>query len=91
MNYQNIENEIKKYSEFFKLSQNSISKLTTYYKEVGKGGTKFIDKIKQYLDEFYYEVLTYVNGDYNTKSNKPIKVDRNNINKQYISLKLENN
>ena len=56
MNYQNIENEIKKYSEFFKLSQNSISKLTTYYKEVGKGGTKFIDKIKQYLDEFYYEV-----------------------------------
>ena len=48
MNYQNIENEIKKYSEFFKLSQNSISKLTTYYKEVGKGGAKFIDKIEQY-------------------------------------------
>ena len=57
MNYQNIENEIKKYSDFFKLSQNSIFKLSTYYKEVSKQGIKFINKIKQSLDAFYLDVL----------------------------------
>ena len=50
MNYQNIENEIKKYSEFFKQSQNTISKLSNYYKETGKTGIKFVAKLKQNLD-----------------------------------------
>ena len=57
MNYQNIENEIKKYSEFFKQSQNTISKLANYYKETGKTGIKFVAKLKQNLDEFYMEII----------------------------------
>ena len=57
MNYQNIENEIKKYSDFFKLSQNSIFKLSNYYKEISKQGIKFINKIKQSLDAFYLDIL----------------------------------
>ena len=57
MNYQNIENEIKKYSEFFKQSQNTISKLSNYYKETGKTGIKFVAKLKQNLDEFYMEII----------------------------------
>jgi hypothetical protein len=57
MNYQNIEIEIKKYSEYFKSSQNKISKLTNYYKEVGKRGIKFVNKINKPLDELYSEIL----------------------------------
>jgi hypothetical protein len=57
MNYQNIDSEIKNLSEHFKLSQNTISKLANYYKEVGKSGIKFAEKIKKLLDEFYIEIL----------------------------------
>ena len=57
MNYQNIENETKKYSDFFKLSQNTLSKLSNYYKELGKHGTSFINKIKKALDEFHIEIF----------------------------------
>ena len=57
MNYQNIENETKKYSEYFKLSQNTLSKLSNYYKELGKNGIIFVNKIKKALDEFHIEVF----------------------------------
>ena len=60
MNYQNIEEEIKKYSEYFKLSQNTLSKLSNYYKEAGKQGIKFAEKLKKSLDEFYVEMLKEV-------------------------------
>ena len=57
MNYQNLEKEIKKYSEYFNHNQNTISKLSNYYKGVGKYGIKFINSLKQCLDEFNVEVL----------------------------------
>ena len=53
MNYQNIENEIKQYSEYFKLNQNILSKLSIYYKETGKQGLQFSIKIKKHLDDIY--------------------------------------
>ena len=57
MNYQNIDKEIKKYTEFFKGSQTTLSKLANYYKEIGKAGGKFSDKMKRLLDEFYIELM----------------------------------
>ena len=94
MNYQNIENEIKKYSDFFKLSQNSIFKLSNYYKEISKQGIKFINKIKQSLDAFYLDILkedrttTYnklLINIYNEKKDfiEKIKIFFSNIDKNY--------
>ena len=57
MNYQNIDKEIKKYTEFFKVSQSTLSKLSNYYKEIGKAGGKFADKMKKLLDEFYIDLM----------------------------------
>ena len=55
MNYQNIDNEIKKFTEYFKSSQSTVSKLVIYYKEIGKIGGKFADKMKILLDYFFLE------------------------------------
>ena len=57
MNFQNIENEIKKYSDFFKNSQSTLLKLANYYKEIGKIGGKFAEKMKKLLDEFYIDLI----------------------------------
>ena len=57
MNYQNVDKEIKKYTEFFKVSQSTLSKLSNYYKEIGKAGGKFADKMKKLLDEFYIDLM----------------------------------
>ena len=57
MNYQNVEKEIKQYLEYFKLSQNTIIKLSNYYKEVAKQGKIFVSKIKQCLEDFYFTIL----------------------------------
>ena len=57
MNFQNLEKEIKKYSDFFKGSQSTILKLATFYKEIGKIGGKFADRMKKLLDEFYIDLI----------------------------------
>lgn len=57
MNFQNVENEIKKYTDFFKCSQSTLAKFSNYYKEIGKTGNKFADKMKKLLDEFYADLI----------------------------------
>ena len=57
MNFQNFEKEIKKYSDCFKTSQSTVSKFGNFYKEIGKIGTKFAERIKKLLDEFYIELM----------------------------------
>ena len=57
MNYQNLENEVKKYSDFFRGSQSTLLKIATYYKEVGKIGGKFAERMKKFMDEFYIELM----------------------------------
>ena len=57
MNFQNVEKEIKKYSDFFKASQSTVSKFANFYKEIGKIGTKFADRMKKLLDEFYIDLM----------------------------------
>ena len=57
MNFQNVENEIKKYSDFFKNSQSTLLKLANYYKEIGKIGGKFAERMKKLLDEFYVDLM----------------------------------
>ena len=67
MNYQNLENEAKTYSDLFKLNQNFLFKLSNYYKETGKLGVQFAIKIKKYLDDIYMDILKQ---DRNTTYNK---------------------
>ena len=57
MNFQNLETEIKKYSDYFKYSQSTILKLSIFYKEIGKIGSKFADRMKRLLDEFFVELI----------------------------------
>ena len=57
MNFQNLEKEIKQYSDFFKSSQSTVYKLGNFYKEIGKIGTKFAEKMKNLLDEFFVELI----------------------------------
>ena len=57
MNFQNLETEIKKYSDYFKYSQSTILKLSIFYKEIGKIGSKFADRMKKLLDEFFVELI----------------------------------
>ena len=57
MNFQNVEKEIKSYSDFFKNSQNTLYKLSNFYKETGKVGGKLADKMKKLLDEFFVDLI----------------------------------
>ena len=42
MNYQNLEKEIKEYSSYFKYSDSIMSKISLFFKEFSKSGSKFI-------------------------------------------------
>ena len=93
MNFQNMETEIKKYSDFFKYSQSTILKLSTFYKEIGKIGSKFADRMKKLLDEFFVELIR---EDRSTTYNKLLTNFYNEKNrfinkiKSYFSLKEKN-
>ena len=56
MSYGNIDEEIKKHQTFIKQNEITLSKLTTFVKEVGKNGVKFIEKIQKSFDEFIVEI-----------------------------------
>ena len=56
MSYGNIDEEIKKHQAFIKQNEITLSKLTTFVKEVGKNGVKFIEKIQKSFDEFIVEL-----------------------------------
>ena len=44
MNYQNLEQEIKDYSGYFKYCDNITSKFSLFFKEFSKSGSKYILK-----------------------------------------------
>ena len=56
MNYQNLEHEIKDYSSYFKYSDSVTAKLSLFFKDVAKSGSKFISKIKKSMEDIYTEI-----------------------------------
>ena len=56
MNYQNLEHEIKDYSAYFKYCDSITSKLSLFFKDVAKSGSKFISKIKKSMEDIYTEI-----------------------------------
>ena len=56
MNYQNLEHEIKDYQTYFKYCDSVTSKLSLFFKEFTKTGSKFIQKSKKSMEDIYSEV-----------------------------------
>ena len=56
MNYQNLENEIKEYSSYFKYCDSIMSKFSIFFKEFNKSGTKFVLKSKKTIDDINIEI-----------------------------------
>lgn len=51
MSYQKLEEEIRNYSNIFNAGASTISKISNYYKEIGKAGVKFAERMKKLLDD----------------------------------------
>ena len=56
MSYGNMDEEIKKYQQFYKQSETTLNKLSSLFKEIGKNGVKFIEKIQKSFDSFISEL-----------------------------------
>ena len=51
-----MDEEIKKHQVFIKQSESTLSKLSMFFKEIGKSGVKFMEKIQKSFDEFIIEL-----------------------------------
>ena len=56
MSYGNMDEEIKKHHAFIKQSETTLSKLSSFFKEIGKNGIKYIEKVQKSFDEFILEL-----------------------------------
>ena len=56
MSYGNMDEEIKKHQAFIKQSEITLNKLSIFFKEIGKNGIKFIEKIQKSFEEFIIEL-----------------------------------
>ena len=56
MSYCNMDEEVKKHLDFIKKNETTLAKLTTFFKDVGKNGVKFIEKVQKSFDEFITEL-----------------------------------
>ena len=56
MSYGNMDEEIKKYQAFIKQSESTLGKLSSFMKEFGKNGIKFIEKVQKSFEEFTLEL-----------------------------------
>ena len=56
MSYGNMDEEIKKYQQFNKQSETTLNKLSLLFKDIGKSGIKFIEKIQKSFDAFISEL-----------------------------------
>ena len=82
MSYGNMDEEMKKHLEFIKRNEATFSKLTSFFKDVGKNGVKFIEKVQKSFDDFITELkkednstttnmaLINICNDFNTYLNK---------------------
>ena len=56
MNYQNLEQEIKEYSTYFKYCDSIHLKFSAFFKQFIQSGTKFVSKTKKSMEEFSNEI-----------------------------------
>ena len=56
MNYQNLEHEIKDYSNYFKYCDSISNKISLFLKDFSKSGSKFILKSKKLMEDIYVEI-----------------------------------
>ena len=56
MSYCNMDEEVKKHLDFIKKNETTLAKLTTFFKDVGKNGVKFIEKVQKSFEEFITEL-----------------------------------
>ena len=56
MSYCNMDEEVKKHLDFIKKNETTLAKLTSFFKDVGKNGVKFIEKVQKSFDEFITEL-----------------------------------
>ena len=56
MSYGNMDEEIKKYQGFMKQSETTLNKLSSFLKEFGKSGIKYIEKVQKLFEEFILEL-----------------------------------
>ena len=82
MSYCNMDEEVKKHLDFIKKNETTLAKLTSFFKDVGKNGVKFIEKVQKSFDEFITELkkednstttniaLTNICNDFNAYLNK---------------------
>ena len=56
MSYGNMDEEIKKHQAFIKQSETTLGKLSSFFKEIGKSGIKYIEKVQKSFDEFIIEL-----------------------------------
>ena len=81
--FENLEEEIKKYTEFQKKSQSTLYKLSYLYKQIGKNGVTFVEKTKKLLDDFFSDVTK---EDRSTSLNKALSNFYNEKNKFLTKL-----
>ena len=51
-----MDEEIKKHQAFIKQSETTLAKLSSFFKEIGKNGIKYIEKVQKSFDEFIIEL-----------------------------------
>ena len=51
-----MDEEIKKHQAFIKQSETTLIKLSSFFKEIGKSGIKYIEKIQKSFEEFILEL-----------------------------------
>ena len=56
MNYQNLENEMKEYSTYFKYCDSVLSKIFLFFREFSKSGSKFVLSAKKSIEDIYTEI-----------------------------------
>ena len=56
MNYANLEKEIATYKDFSKQVEQTLTKLSLFFKNFSQNGIMFLEKSKKTLDEFYQEL-----------------------------------
>ena len=56
MSYGNMDEEIKEHQAFLKQSEQTLQKLSTFFKEFGKNGLKFVEKAQKNFDDYFSEL-----------------------------------
>ena len=74
-----MDEEIKEHQAYLKQSEQTLQKLSTFFKEFGKNGIKFIEKAQKNFDEYFNELKKEDNS-------TTLNISLTNIYNEYISF-----